>query len=183
MLPVNDALDEMLDFMDHCLNLGENLLQHCLNTVLGSMEVIAQLQVALVMFLAVIVPMCWLAGNMHMPAHQNWGERSMGLAIDLLHAAFIKVREEPKLILDYEFIMTIFEPFYEQLPKFSDYMDYYKEEKERHVIGSMKLSDRVLVIDEAMHELFWTTKKCNSETTQYCYILAAGVATTLLTEL
>jgi len=79
--------------------------------------------------------------------------------------------------------MTIFEPLYEQLPKFSDYMDYYKEEKEGHVISSMKLSDRVLVIDEAMPELFWPTKKCNSETTQYCYVLANGIATTLLIEL
>jgi hypothetical protein len=116
------------------------------------MEVIAQLRVASVMFLAVIVPMRWLAGNTHKLAHRNWGERSMGRAIDLLHVAFIKVREEPQLILDYEFIMTIFEPLYEQLPEFSDYMDYYKEEKEGNVIGSTKTSDRVLVIDEAMHK-------------------------------
>jgi hypothetical protein len=79
--------------------------------------------------------------------------------------------------------MTIFEPLNEQLPEFYDYMDYYKEEKEEHVIGSMKLSDSVLVIDEALYDLFWPTKKCNSETTQYCYVLATGIATTLLTEL
>ena len=79
--------------------------------------------------------------------------------------------------------MTIFEQLYEQLPKFSDYMDYYKEEKEGNIIGSTKTSDRVLVIDKARHKLFWPTKKRNSETTQYCYILAAGITTTLLTEL
>jgi hypothetical protein len=149
-----DALDEMLAFTNHCLDSGENILQRCLYTALGSIEVISQLRVASVLFLAVIFLMHWLAGNMHKLAHRNWGERSMGCAIDLLHADFVKVREEPQLILDYEFIMTIFEPLYEQLPEFSDYMDYYKEEKEGNVIGSMKTSDRVLVIDEAMHELF-----------------------------
>jgi hypothetical protein len=88
------------------------------------MEVIAQLRVASIMFLAVVVPMRWLAGNTHKLAHRKWGERSMGRAIDLLHSAFIKVREEPQLILDYEFIMTIFEPLYKQLPEFADYTDY-----------------------------------------------------------
>jgi hypothetical protein len=47
----------------------------------------------------------------------------------------------------------------------------------------MKTSDRVLVIDDALHELFWPTKKRNLETTQYCYTLATEIATTLLTEL
>jgi hypothetical protein len=127
--------------------------------------------------------MCWLAGNTHKLAHRDWGEWLMGRAIDLLHDAFIKIRDNSKSFLDYEFIMTIFEPLYEQLPEFSTYMDYYREEKEGNVIGPTKPSDRVLVIDEAMHEVFWPTKKRNSETTEFCYTLAAGVASTLLTEL
>ena len=62
-------------------------------------------------------------------------------------------------------------------------MDFYKEEKEGNIIGSSKQSDQVLVIDEAMHELFFPTKKRNQETTQMCQQLATGVATTLLVEL
>ncbi len=85
------------------------------------------------------------------------------------------------MFLDYEFVMTIFELLYEQLPEFSTYMDYYREEKEGNVIGSTKPSDRVLVIDEAMHEVFWPTKKRNSETTEFCYTPAAGVTSMLLT--
>ena len=96
---------------------------------------------------------------------------------------FIKVRDNSKLFLDYEFIMIIFEPLYKQLPEFSTFMDYYREEKEGDVIGSTKPSDRVLVIDEAMHEVFWPTKKCNCKTTEFCYTLAAGVASTLSTEM
>ncbi len=34
-----------------------------------------------------------------------------------------------------------------------------------------------------MHEVFWPTKKRNSKTTEFGYTLAAGVASTLLTEL
>ena len=83
------------------------------------------------------------SGNTHKLVHWNWGERLIGRAIGLLHAAFVKVQEEPKLILDYKFMMTILEPHHEQLPEFSDYMDYYEEEKEGHVISSMKISDCV----------------------------------------
>ena len=70
--------DEMLLFTEHCLNSGENILQHCLFTALGSMEVLAQLHVASVLFLSLIVPMHWLAENTHTLVHWDWGERSMG---------------------------------------------------------------------------------------------------------
>ena len=62
-------------------------------------------------------------------------------------------------------------------------MDYYREEKEGNFIGFTKPSHWVLIIDEAMHKLFWSTKKCNSKTTEFCYTLAAGVTSTLLAEL
>ena len=63
------------------------------------------------------------------------------------------------------------------------YLDYYKEDKKGNLIGLLKQSDRVLVIDEAMSELFWPTKQRNSETTKFCHELALGVANTLLTAL
>jgi hypothetical protein len=88
------------------------------------------------MFLSVVVPMRWLAGNMHKLAHHQWGEHWMGKAIDLLHSAFTQINDAPELFLDYEYVMNIFEPLYEQLPEFQEYMDFYKEEKEGNVIGS-----------------------------------------------
>ena len=107
----------------------------------------------------------------------------MGRAINLLHSAFLKICDKPKLLLDYEFDMNIFQPLYHQLPEFHDYMDYFKQHKEGNVIGSSNLSDRVLVIDKAMSELFWPTKQHNLKTTKFCHELAVDVTDTLLTKL
>ena len=38
------------------------------------MEIVAQLRVALIMHLAVVLPMRWLAGKKYNLAHQDWGE-------------------------------------------------------------------------------------------------------------
>jgi len=53
----------------------------------------------------------------------------MGRAIDLLNSAFLKICDKPELLLDYEFVMNIFQPLYRQLPEFCDYIDYFKEHK------------------------------------------------------
>eukprot|EP00956_Cyclotella_meneghiniana_P030608 scaffold77601_cov18-Cyclotella_meneghiniana.AAC.1 len=82
------------------------------------------------MYLSVIVPLRWLAGNTHKLAHRNWGERSMGKALDLLHEAFVKIRSDPSLLLKETFIMNIFKPLYAQLPELKDYLNYYREEGE-----------------------------------------------------
>ena len=60
-LLVYNSIDEMLAFTNECLLCGKNILQHCLFLALGSMEVVAQLRVASILFLAVVVPMRWLA--------------------------------------------------------------------------------------------------------------------------
>ena len=108
---------------------------------LGSIEVIEVLHIAPIMYLAVIVRMRWLAGNTHKLAHRKWAERSMGKVIDMLHSAFIKIQDEPPLLLDFEYIMHIFEPLYDELPEFKDYMDYFKEEQEGNVICSSNQSE------------------------------------------
>jgi len=50
-------------------------------------------------------------------------------------------------------------------------------------LSSNKEHDRVLAIDKAMAELFYPQKMENRQTTEFCYELSVGVATTLLTEL
>jgi hypothetical protein len=124
-LPVYDSLDEMLAFTNECLKCSDNALQHCLFITLSSMEVIAQLCVASIPSLSVIVPMRWLAGNTHKLAQQNWGEHSMGCAIDLLHSAFVEIQSDGSLLLDYDFVLKIFCPLYSDLPEFEEYISYY----------------------------------------------------------
>ena len=53
----------------------------------------------------------------------------MGRAIDLLHVAFSKVQEDPSLLLDYDFIMNIFEPLYGDLPELEEFLEFYREDK------------------------------------------------------
>jgi hypothetical protein len=183
-LPVYDSLDEMLQFTLECLWCGsDNQLQRCLFLIMSSMEFVAQLRVASIFFFAVIVPMRWLAGNTHKLAHRNWGERSMSKAIDLLHTAFKKVAKDGRHFLDYNFIMNIFQPLYEQLPELRDYLDFFKEDKLGNVAGSYCKGDRVPAMEQAMTEVFWPTKTRNRETTQFCRSLSVGIAVTLLTEM
>ena len=77
------------------------------------MEVIAQLRVASILHLAVVWTLQWLAGNTHKLAHCQWGERSMGKAIDFLNEDFVKIDADGSLILDHEFMMNLFSPLYE----------------------------------------------------------------------
>ena len=182
-LPVYDGRGDMLIFTNECLLASDNLLQRSLFIVLGSMEMIAQLRVASILHLAVVLPMRWLAGNSHKLSDYGWGERSMGKALTLLHDAFVDVQGDGALLLDDIFIMNIFSPLYEEIPPLKEYLNYHFEEKEGNVIGSCKEHERVLAIDEAMAELFFPQKMENRQTTEFCKELAVGVATTLLTEL
>ncbi len=144
---------------------------------------IAQLRVASILHLGVVLPMRWLAGNTHKLAEYGWGERSMGRAINLLHDAFVEIQSDGLLLLDQDFIMNIFSLLYEEIPPLKQYLNYHFEEKEGNVIGSNKEHDRVLAIDEAMAELFYPQKLENCQTTEFCHKLSVGVATRLLTKL
>jgi hypothetical protein len=109
-----------------------------------SNKMIAQLQVASIIFIAVVVPMHWLAGKTHELSHCNGIERSMGRAVDLLYIAFEEVKFGGKKMLDEDFIISIFLPLYEDLPELEEYLTYFFEEKESNVVGSYSQSDRVL---------------------------------------
>jgi hypothetical protein len=173
----------MLIFTNECLLASDNLLQRSLFIVLGSIEIIAQLRVASIMHLVVVLPMQWLAGNTHELSKYSLGECSMGRAITLLHDAFVEVQYGGSLMLDERFIMNIFSSLYDVLLLLKQYLDYHLEEKDGNVIGSRKEDDCVLAIDEAMAKLFWPQRMENCQTTEFCWELSVGVATTLLTEL
>ena len=87
---------------------------------LGSMEVVAQFQVASILHFSVVVLMIWLAGNTHTLAHREWGEHSMGHVINILYNAFVEIKDCGELSLDLDFMMNIFSTLYEQLPEFKN---------------------------------------------------------------
>ena len=51
----------------------------------------------------------------------------MGMAIDLLYEAFVKIEADGSRILDHEFMMNIFSPLYDQLTEFKKDFDYLLE--------------------------------------------------------
>ena len=67
--------------------------------------------------------------------------------------------------------------------EFDQYLDFYVEEKQGNVVGSQKKEERVLAINEALEELFWSTLDSNRETTDFCVKLASSVGTTMVVEL
>ena len=71
----------------------ENILQRSMFIQLTSREMISQLRVGAVFFMAVIVPMRWLAGNTHLLEHRKWGEADMCIAVDLVYNAFLEVEK------------------------------------------------------------------------------------------
>ena len=54
-----------------CSSTNENTLQLNMFIVLRSTDMIAQLHIASIVFMAVVVPMRWLAVKMHKLAHRN----------------------------------------------------------------------------------------------------------------
>jgi hypothetical protein len=158
-LPVYDRRGDMLIFTNECLLASDNLLQYSLFIVVGTMEMIAQLRVASILHLMVVIPMRWLAENTHKLSEYSWGEHSIGRAITLLHDAFVEVQGNGVLLLEENFIIKIFSPLYKEIPPLKVYLDYHFKEKEGNVIGSHKVHERVLAINEAMAKLFFPLRR------------------------
>ena len=162
------------DFL--CSNDTENGLQFSLYLTLRSVEVIAELRVASIFFIAIIVPMRWLAGNTHTLSHRKWGERSMPRSLDLAYQAFIAIQADGDKFLDEEFMMNIFQPLYQDVPELEEYLTYYFEEKESNPVGTSAKEDRVLAIDGAVAELFYPSRMENRQSTVECKPLAVRLA-------
>jgi hypothetical protein len=72
-----------------CANPKENLLQTNMFIILQATKMIAQLHTASIIFIAIVVPMRWLAGKTHKLAHCNWLERSICRVVDLMYNVFV----------------------------------------------------------------------------------------------
>jgi hypothetical protein len=74
-LPVYMGRKFFVQFLQEelCSSSKENILQTNMFIILRATELIAQLRIASIIFIAVVVPMCWLAGKTHELGHQ-WGE-------------------------------------------------------------------------------------------------------------
>ena len=134
--------------------------------ILCSIEMIAQLRIASIVFMALVVPMRWLAGKTYelALAHHSWLERSMGRDVNPMYNTFVEVEADRQLMLNKDFIMGIFAQLYKELPELKAYLEYFFEETESNVIGSCNREDCVLAIDLAKFEVFYPTRIENQQT-------------------
>ena len=166
-----------------CSNKKENILQTALFIVLECVEMIAQVRVASIFFISVIVPWRWLAGKCHELGHNDWGEKDMSIICDLVFDAFALIEEDGEKLLDEDFMMNIFAPLYDQLPEFKEYLTWYFEEKASYPVGITNDEERILAMDEARAELFYPTQACNRQSNDACHRLAEQVGNRVCLEM
>jgi hypothetical protein len=73
----------------------DHVLQRNLFVVLSSLEMAAQARLLAIIYLSIILPLRWLAGNTHKLASFHWGARSMGRALDVLREKVLQIKQIP----------------------------------------------------------------------------------------
>jgi len=160
---------------------NENILQRALYMILTANEMGAQLRVGAIFFIAVIVPMRWLAGKTHLLAHRKWGEKSMARPINYMYKAFQKLQVDGSLILDERFMMSIFKPLHRILPEFKEYLDWYFEEKNAYTYDS-STQNRIKGMKTVRRELFDPVIAENIDTTEFCEMLGEEMGDCIVEE-
>ena len=72
-----------IEFLDYCLCMSDktkqdHVLQRSLFILLSSVEMAAQARLLAIMYLSIILPLRWLAGNTHKLASFHWGAHRWG---------------------------------------------------------------------------------------------------------
>ena len=175
-LPAYYNRPKYVEFLHDDLCTTENILLTNLFIILESVEMIAQLRIGSIFFMAIIVPARWLAANTHKLSHRNWGERSMGKVIDILYQSMLEIAQDGTKGMDEDYIMNIFLPIEEELPEFKAYLEWYFEEKVSNLIDTSSKEDRVLGIDLAKAETFFPKRSENRQSTEMCVTLWQDVS-------
>jgi len=160
----------------------ESILQHNLFLTLRCNEMTAQLRVAAILHIAIVIPMRWLSGKTHTLASYNWGERSMGRALDVVHAAFLELEADGSKGLDEDYMMNLFSSIADEVKPLKSYLTYMFEEKESNVVDSKSKEDRKLPFDLAVAELYYPTRAENRQTTTMCKTLFQRAASRAIAE-
>ena len=160
-------------FLEYCLSLrGEkryNILQRNLYVELTSDEMVAQCRFYGIFFIAIIMPLRWLAGNTHTLQEYQWGARHMNRALDVFHRKIIMIEEVPKLFLSEMWMMSIFEEFRQKLPPFQDYLLYMFKVKKQKVVAR-KSGARLMPLSKPVRNCFIRRTKRTAYQHHVCWI-------------
>ena len=80
-----------VEFLDDVLLVkgAGNVLQENLFTILSSLEMVASSRFFSILQLAICLPFRWLTRETHVLAYRNWGARSMGRAVYMIHVCIL----------------------------------------------------------------------------------------------
>ena len=107
-----------VEFLDDVLRVkgAGNVLQENLFTILSSLEMVACCRFFSIHQLANCLPLRWLTGKTHVLAHRNWGARSMGRAVEMIHSACKDIIDNSTPIHNYLYMLHIFDELRDELP-------------------------------------------------------------------
>jgi hypothetical protein len=78
-----------------------------------------------ILHISVCTPFCWLAGKTHELKEYGtdfgWGAMLMSRVIDTLYEKMNELHKSPSLIVEDDFIMSIFNEYHLELPPFGEY--------------------------------------------------------------
>ena len=176
------------EFLDERLRQpsAANILQECLYIEMTSIDMIGSARIHSILFLSVVMPHRWLAGKSHTLGEYNWSERSMGLTADVLERAMLRVltgdesHGPGELLLNQNFMFSIWDEIVLLLPPFGDYLTYMYETKLQALAGSSIAEHQFARLRD---ELFKPKLEDNIKSTAGAVELGVIVATDFLEEL
>ena len=99
----------------------DNILATNQMILLSCHEMAAVARLWSILYIALLSPLCWLAGKTHELAHRKWSYISMGKVMDKLKDDLESIVDSPDLIHSEEFMMGQLQEWEEELPEFKEY--------------------------------------------------------------
>ena len=158
-----------------------NILEENMFIICSSVHMVALCRVYSIVFLAVILPMRWMAGKSHELGQYGWSVRSMGRMLDTLEDSLVKVQEDPSLFTNEEYILGIFNEYRNEINQFDEYLKYVYENKKHRTVARTEV--RFLPYLELKKEVFAPSDPSNLETDHLMNDLSKIVATSILEEI
>ena len=119
-----------------------------------------------IIHVSVIIPFRWLSSNTHKLSEYNWGVRSMGQSLDMLHTTSTQLLNDIGLIHEETFMMHLFDEWSAELPWFKEFLKYKFHDQMTYFITASK-NKTVLPHRTLIKELFLPTNHTNKRSTVF----------------
>jgi len=115
----------------------------------------------------------WLAGNFGDLEGYDFGVSDIPWALALIDEAFSKIMINGELLLDDDFMMSIFTPISNNIKPFKDYLLYMFEEKQSRHVSSRHSADKILHWDLLHAKVYYSNRKDILQSNNMCATLAS----------